>query len=319
MTVRLLHISDTHVWNDDVPLPNVLGVFPLKGHDTTAWKAIWQLIKDENPDAVLWSGDVATAQDESAYNIAARYLLRSVSLPSRLLRIEDGPPVYCVPGNHDHYSIVGRPVVYARSAAKYTVFFEDPRPSVFRQKIRGKDVFFFRLDSCSGINPSDSVRLASGRLHRRDIDRISEWIRFAKVGGEISGVSHAPSDFVASVNILIMHHDLSSRNPIHLLDADSRKSILKLIAALPIHLVVCGHTHINTSDEHPVFGRGLLDKRQKARLKRQKMLNADKYIISNAGTSSQNLQPENTVHRIIIDESIHISEMWFDGSRFVEP
>src|SRR5512136_2655715 len=104
---RFLHISDTHLWPEGEALPMVV-VVPLKGHDPGPWAAIWDLVGREKPDAILWSGDIATAQNRDAYELASRELAPARPVQGNVRTHITGIPVSCVPGNHDHYSVVGR-------------------------------------------------------------------------------------------------------------------------------------------------------------------------------------------------------------------
>jgi DNA repair exonuclease SbcCD nuclease subunit len=312
---KLLHISDTHLWPEGEPLPVVV-VVPLRGHDPAPWAAIWELVERERPDAILWSGDVATAQHHAAYVLANRQLAPARRAPGSVRTHSTGIPVFPVPGNHDHYSVVGRAAVYLRDGATYTRTFNDSTPSVHHLSIKGKDFFVFRLDSSSGINVGDSLQLATGRIHRKDCALIDRWREVARKGGELAGEKVTPKSLQRSWNILLMHHDLGARAAFHEMDAGSATRLLKLMAVTPIHLLACGHIHTPDSREYKLFGPGRLDKRQRGALAKAGSLRGRSVWISRAGTSSQAQAVSHTVHIIEFDGGIRIRRLRFDGTVF---
>jgi hypothetical protein len=222
----------------------------------------------------------------------------------------------CVPGNHDHYSVVGRAVFYLREGSTYNCAFNDSAPSVHHLSIRGYDFFIFRLDSSSGINVGDSLQLAPGRIHRDDLAVIDRWRSVARRGGELAGRKVTPDSLHRSHNILLMHHDLGAKAAFHAMDRASATRLLKFIAATPIHLLACGQIHAPDDREHRLFGPGRLDKRQRGALAREGTLRADSVRISRAGTSSQAGAASHTVHVIEFDEGIRIRRLRFDGKGF---
>jgi 3',5'-cyclic AMP phosphodiesterase CpdA len=312
---KLLHITDTHLWPEEVPLPLVV-VVPLRGHDPGPWAAIWALVEREKPDAILWSGDVATAQHRAAYAVANRELAPAERKPASVRAHTTGIPVFCVPGNHDHYSIVGRAAVYLRAGATYSRTFNDAAPCVHHLRIRGTDFFIFRLDSSSGINVGDSLQLATGRIHRDDLAVIDRWRSVARKGGELDGEPVTADSLRRSRNIVLMHHDLGAKAAFHEMDRASATRVLKLMAAMPIHLLACGHIHVPDDREYRLFGPGRLDKRQRAALARDGTLRTQSVRISRAGTSSQVGAASHTVHIIEFDAGIRVRRLRFDGTAF---
>jgi Calcineurin-like phosphoesterase len=312
---KFLHITDTHLWPEGESLPIVV-VVPLKGHDPAPWAAIWNLVEREKPDAILWSGDVATAQSRDAYALANRELAPARRVPGAVRTHTTGIPVLCVPGNHDHYSVVGRAAVYLRAGAAYTRTFNDAAPSVHHLRIRGTNFFIFRIDSSSGINVGDSLQLAAGRIHRDDLGVVDHWRSVARKGGEFDGEPVTPDSLRRARNILLMHHDLGAKAAFHAMDRTSATRLLKLMAATPIHLLACGHIHAADDRGHKLFGPGGLDKRQRGALAREGTLRADSVRISRAGTSSQAGAASHTVHVIEFDEGIRIRRLRFDGRAF---
>jgi 3',5'-cyclic AMP phosphodiesterase CpdA len=312
---RLLHITDTHLWPEEVPLPLVV-VVPLRGHDPGPWAGIWALVERERPDAILWSGDVATAQNRAAYALANRELAPAERRPGSVRAHTSGIPVFCVPGNHDHYSVVGRAAVYLRAGATYKRTFNDAAPSVHHLRIRGADYFIFRLDSSSGINVGDSLQLATGRIHRDDLAVIDRWRSVARRGGDLAGEPVTPNTLRRSRNILLMHHDLGAKAAFHEMDRASATRVLKLMAAMPIHLLACGHIHAPDDREYRLFGPGRLDKRQRAALARDGTLRTQSVRISRAGTSSQAGAASHTVHIIEFDAGVRVRRLRFDGKAF---
>jgi len=312
---RFLHITDTHLWPVGEPLPRVLA-FSLRGHDSGPWVAIWALVAREKPDAILWSGDVATAQEAGAYALANVQLAPVKGAPESVRTNAAGVPVFCVPGNHDHYSLLGRSAIYLRAGATYNRTFNDAAPSVHHLGIRGTDFFIFRLDSSSGINVGDVLQLATGRIHRDDLAVVDRWRSVARRGGEFDGERVTPDRLRRSRNILLMHHDLGAKAAFHEMDRASATRILKLMAATPIHLLACGHIHTPDDREYRLFGPGRLDKRQRAALARDGTLRAQSVRISRAGTSSQAAAVSHTVHMIEFDEGVRVRRLRFDGTVF---
>jgi 3',5'-cyclic AMP phosphodiesterase CpdA len=312
---RFLHITDTHLWPEGESLPLVI-VVPLRGHDPGPWAAIWALVEREKPDAILWTGDVATAQHRTAYALANRELAPAERKPDSVRAHTTGIPVFCVPGNHDHYSIVGRAAVYLRAGATYNRTFHDAAPSVHHLRIRGTDFFIFCLDSSSGINVGDSLQLATGRIHRDDLAVVDRWRSVARRGGELAGEVVTPDSLRRSRNILLMHHDLGAKAAFHEMDRESATRVLKLMAATPIHLLACGHIHAPDDQEYRLFGPGRLDKRQRAALARDGTLRTQSVRISRAGTSSQVGAASHTVHIIEFDAGVRVRRLRFDGTAF---
>ncbi len=312
---RFLHISDTHLWSEGRPLPLVV-VVPLRGHEPGPWGAIWTLVERERPDAILWSGDVATAQEAEAYGLANERLASVKGKPGGVRAHASGIPVFCVPGNHDHYSMVGRAAFYLRDGSTYARIFNDPAPSVHRLSIRGKQFFIFRLDSSSGINVGDSLRLATGRIHKNDLALLDRWRTVARKGGELDGEKVTPERLRSSSNILLMHHDLSSTSAFFDLDAASATRLLKFMAAMPVHLVACGHIHTPEERVYELFGRGRLTRRQRSALAKDGALRAESVRISRAGTASQAEAVSRTVHVIEFGTSIRIQRLRYDGKTF---
>ncbi|HLE60786.1 MAG TPA: metallophosphoesterase [Thermoanaerobaculaceae bacterium] len=312
---RFLHITDTHLWPEAEPLPLVV-VVPLRGHDPGPWAAIWALVEREKPDAILWSGDIATAQHRAAYALANQRLAPAKGTPESVRTHTAGIPVFCVPGNHDHYSVVGRAAVYLRDGSTYNRTFNDAAPSVHHLSIRGMDFFIFRLDSSSGINVGDSLQLATGRIHRDDLAVVDRWRSVARRGGELAGEKVTPDGLRRSRNILLMHHDLGAKAAFHAMDRASATRLLKLMAATPIHLLACGHIHTPDDREYKLFGPGKLDKRQRGALERDGTLRARSVRISRAGTSSQAGAVTHTVHIIEFDVGVRIRRLRFDGKAF---
>jgi DNA repair exonuclease SbcCD nuclease subunit len=312
---KLLHISDTHLWPEGKPLPLVI-VVPLTGHDAGPWAAIWDLVERERPDAILWTGDVATAQQAGAYAIANAQLAPVKGVPGNVRTHATGIPVFCVPGNHDHYSVVGRAAVYMRDGSTYRRTFNDAAPSVHHLGIKGKEFFVFRLDSSSGINVGDSLQLATGRIHRKDLAVIDRWKAVARSGGELAGERVTPERLQRSCNVLLMHHDLGSREAFHEMDSESATRLLKLIAATPIHLLACGHIHVADERVHELFGPGRLSKRQRGALAKTGSLRAGSVRVSRAGTSSQAGAASHTVHIIEIGADLRIRRLRYDGGKF---
>lgn len=313
---RFLHITDTHLWPEEVPLPLVV-VVPLRGHDPDPWAAIWALVERERPDAVLWSGDIATAQNRAAYALANRELAPAEGRPDSVRAHTTGIPVFCVPGNHDHYSVVGRAAVYLRAGATYNRTFNGAAPSVHHLRIRGTDFFIFRLDSSSGINVGDSLQLAPGRIHRDDLAVVDHWRSVVRKGGELAGELVTPDTLRRSRNILLMHHDLGVKAAFHEMDRTSATRVLKLMAATPIHLLACGHIHVPDDREYRLFGPGRLDKRQRAALGREGTLRTQSVRISRAGTSSQVGAGTHTVHMIEFGVGVRVRRLVFNGRDFV--
>jgi len=312
---KFLHISDTHLWVEGEPLPLVV-VMPLRGHDPGPWGAIWAFVERERPDAILWSGDVATAQDEAAYALANE---RLATLNGKAVAVRfhtSGTPVFCVPGNHDHYSLAGRVAFYLRDGSTYARTMGAPAPSVHHLSIRGKHFFIFRLDSSSGINAADSLRLATGRFHKNDLALLDRWRVVARNGGELDGVMVTPESLRTSCNIVLMHHDLSSARVFFDLDAASATRLLKFIAAMPIHLVACGHIHTPDERVYELFGRGRLTTRQRGALAKNDSLRAESVRISRAGTTSQVEAVSHTAHLIEVGASVRIRRLRYDGKAF---
>ena len=312
---RLLHISDTHLWPEDEPLPLVI-VVPLTGHDPGPWAAIWALVEREKPDAILWTGDVATAQEAGAYAIANAQLAPVKGAPGSVRAHTTGIPVFCVPGNHDHYSVVGRAAVYMRDGSTYRRSLNDAAPSVHHLSIKGKDFFLFRLDSSSSINVGDSLQLATGRIHRKDLAVIDMWRAVARSGGELAGERVTPESLERSCNVLLMHHDLGSKEAFHEMDSESATRLLKLMAATPIHLLACGHIHVPDERVYELFGPGRLAKRQRGALAKAGSLRAESVRISRAGTSSQGGAASHTVHIVEIGADLRIRRLRYDGEKF---
>ena len=312
---RFLHISDTHLWVEGEPLPLAV-VVPLRGHDPGPWRAFWTLVERERPDAILWSGDVATAQEAAAYGLANERLASVKAKPGGVRVHASGVPVFCVPGNHDHYSMVGRAAFYLRNGSTYARTMSDPAPSVHHLIVRGKDFFIFRLDSSSGINVGDSLRLATGRIHKNDLALLDLWRIVARNGGELDGVKVTPESLRTSCNIVLMHHDLSSARPFFDLDAASATKLLKFMATMPIHLVACGHIHTPDERVYELFGRGRLTTRQRGALAKNDSLRAESVRISRAGTASQAEAVSHTVHLIEFAAPIRIRRLRYDGKGF---
>jgi 3',5'-cyclic AMP phosphodiesterase CpdA len=312
---RFLHISDTHLWPEGEPLPVVV-VVPLSGHEPGPWAAIWELVARERPDAILWTGDVATAQHRGAYALANQELTPAKPRPGSVRAHLSGVPVFCVPGNHDHYSLVGRTTVYLRDGSTFRRAFTDPAPSVHNLKVGGREFFIFRIDSSSGINVGDSLQLATGRIHRRDLAVLEKWRRVARDGGDLAGETVTPERLRRSGNMLLMHHDLGSRAPFHVLDRESATALLKLAASVPIHLLACGHIHTPDERVYSLFGRGALDRRQRGALARAGLLRADSVRISRAGTACQAGAVSHTVQIIEFDPGTRIRRLRFDGTAF---
>ena len=312
---RFLHISDTHLWVEGEP-PPLVTVVPLRGHDAGPWAAIWELVERERPDAILWTGDVATAQQVSAYALANRHLAPPAGAPGPVRAHPSGIPVFCVPGNHDHYAVVGRAVFYLRDRTAYRAVFNDPAPSVHHLRVRGRDVFVFRLDSSSGIHAGDSLRLATGRIHRDDLAVLDAWSETARAGGTLAGEEVTPESLLRSCNVLLMHHDLASKVAFHDLDARSAARLLKFMASTPIHLLACGHHHTPDERGYELFGPGRLDARQRGALAKGGRLRAQEVRISRAGTASQAGAFSQTVHLVELGDPIRIRRLRYDGARF---
>ncbi len=313
---RFLHITDTHLWAEGEPPPLVV-VVPLAGHDPGPWGAIWSLVERERPDAILWTGDVATAQEAAAYALANERLAPVEGKPGKVRLHPAGAPVFCVPGNHDHYSLVGRAAFYLRDGSTYARAFNDPVPSVHHLRIGEREFFIFRVDSSSGISVGDSLRLATGRLHRKDIAALEGWRAAARTGGELAGERVTPERLAHSWNILLMHHDPSPGRPFFDMDAASATVLLKLAAALPVHLVACGHLHTPDERVFELFGPGRLSARQRNALARTGQLRAESVRISRAGTSSQAGAVTHSAHLIEFDSRIRIRRLRYDGEAFV--
>jgi 3',5'-cyclic AMP phosphodiesterase CpdA len=312
---KFLHITDTHLWPEGEALPMVV-VVPLKGHDPGPWAAVWDLVEREKPDAILWSGDIATAQNPGAYELASRELAPAKRVPGGVRTHTNGIPVFCVPGNHDHYSVVGRAAIYLRDSSAYDRTFDEAAPSVHHLSIWGMDFFIFRLDSSSGINVGDSLQLAVGRIHRDDLAIVDRWRSVARRGGELAGEMVTPDRLRRSHNILLMHHDLGAKAAFHAIERGSATRLLKLMAAIPIHLLACGHIHVPDERVHELFGPGRLDKRQRGALAREGTLRAHSVRVSRAGTSSQTGAVSHTVHVIEFDAGVRIRRLRFDGTAF---
>lgn len=312
---KFLHISDTHLWVEGDPLPLVAFV-PLRGHNPGPWGTIWTLVERERPDAILWSGDVATAQEAAAYGLANERLAGVKGKPAAVRAHASGIPVFCVPGNHDHYSIVGRAAFYLRAGSTYARTMSNPAPSVHSLSIRGKQFFIFRLDSSSGINVADSLRLATGRIHKNDLALLDLWRAVARKGGELDGVKVTPESLRTSCNIVLMHHDLSSTSAFFDLDAASATKLLKFMAAMPIHLLAYGHLHTPDERVYELFGRGRLTTRQRGALAKNDSLRAESVRISRAGTASQVEAVSHTVHLIEFATPIRIRRLRYDGKGF---
>lgn len=97
MSLRLLHLTDTHLFADDAAR--------LKGADThdTLERVLRAALREATPDLVLVTGDVAHDASAAAYRRLAGLV---AGLPA---------PVYTLPGNHDdpatlRASLAGTPV-----------------------------------------------------------------------------------------------------------------------------------------------------------------------------------------------------------------
>lgn len=315
-TVRLLHITDTHLWPQDVPPPRF--VIPIDGHDPAPWSAIWRLVERESPDAVLWTGDVATAQSREAYDLANGQLEPEAGNLGVVRRHRTGVPVVVVPGNHDHYVVNDGWVAYRPGAAMYEQRFGSSRATVVFRRLRGRDCFFFCLDSSAGINVAESLALAPGRLRKADVPVVESWMDVARHGGHLDGEDVTPERLLAATNVLLLHHDLTSKVLFHELDSGSTALLLKLLAVLPVHLLACGHIHeARRGTTFELVGRGRLDARQQRALRREGLLRAGSVQVSRPGTASQHGAGAHGVHLIEVGASVSIKYLRFDGQSFV--
>lgn len=305
-TVRILHITDTHLWPHARKKPVL-----LRRHDDAAWNAIWEGLKHVDCDAVFWTGDIATAQDKSAYLDANRHLVPlGTAIPSGVRTARDPPvPVFAVPGNHDHYSLALRLAIYLRSTSVFRRRFANPYPSVHHWAPgvgSGREFFIFRIDSSSGIGAQDTVRYAPGRLARDDLDIVRAWTHAVRRGGLFDGKQVDANRLRMSWNVLLMHHDLHERLFLHDFEGDDSKILLKFIATLPIHVVACGHIHEPASPvPYGLFGKGRLDPDQRRALRKRGYLRADHVLISRPGTTCLEGASRQVAH--ILDFGDHVT------------
>lgn len=113
MSAKILHLTDLHICHKDVraklePLTEkissiLLGFgfqsFHFGYHEELLLDSVKRIVKDENPDIILVTGDITTFGDKSSFLEACRFLLelRDIGRPkSQSLR-----KIHCVPGNHD--------------------------------------------------------------------------------------------------------------------------------------------------------------------------------------------------------------------------
>lgn len=298
-------------------MPRVYGV-RLIGHEENSWAAIWKLLLSENPDAILWSGDVATAQDPTAYHIANSKLTKLLKLPEKSRKEISGIPVYCVPGNHDHFSVKAKTTFYLRKTSIFRKTIVNPKPTEHVLNVKRKKIVIFSVDSSSGINSADSPKLAIGRIHKEDLKIIDKWMDIAKSGGVVDSIYMTINDLKNACKILLIHHDLSSKKKFHGIKGDGLKKLLKFCANMPIDIVACGHIHSPNTRIYKLFGRGKLDKRQYKNMQRKGILKGESVKISRPGTTCQNGANTHTIHIIEINnDTVDIHQLRYFQGNFI--
>ncbi len=310
--VRFMHISDTHLWSEKWGQP-----FGTVGHDPMIWNSIWKMLPAVQPDAVLWSGDIAAGQDWNAYQVAnsPEGPLKHEIADIRYIK-NYNIPVYSVPGNHDHYISFWKIFFYVRNKFIFNKFFQKsncPSLNVFKKKNIRFNIF--RIDSSSGINTFDKMTFSAGCIHKRDLKVLKHWREIARNGGMIKTNKINPEILSDSWNILVIHHELTKDRFYSDISKKSKIELMKLIAQIPIHVIACGHLHKQKISYFPLFGAGRLNtKKNLPYMKNNNMIRAEHVRISRAGSTCEKFEKQNTMNLIDFNKtSFSIKTLIYDN------
>jgi len=312
--VRFMHISDTHLWSEKRGQP-----FGTVGHDPVIWNSIWKMLPVIQPDAILWSGDIAAGQDWNAYQLAnsPEGPLKPVVSDIRYVK-NYNIPVYSVPGNHDHYIEFWKIFFYVRSKFIFNKFFQKCNcPNLSMLKKNNIRFNIFRIDSSSGINTFDKMTLSAGCIHNKDLKTLKKWREIARQGGMINNIKVDPEILSNSWNILLIHHELTKDRFYSDISKKSKIELIKFIAQIPIHVIACGHLHEQKISYYPLFGPGRLNKKKNwLYMKNNNMLQTEHVRISRAGSTCEKYEEKNTMNLIDFNKkSFSIKTLIYDKKK----
>ncbi len=194
---KIIHLSDLHFGRVDHKR-----VDPLK-----------KLIKKISPDMIVISGDFTQRAKESEFALAQKFI-QDLSFP-----------VFVVPGNHDLplYNVVRR---FHKPFTNYKKYIsEDLSPLYIDDKV-----------ALIGINSARSVAISSGRINKKQIDKIEDEIKSIDNSLVKIVVCHHPFDLPASKKT---HHNYTHKV------VGRSKMAMERLAKLGIDIFLSGHLHVN--------------------------------------------------------------------------
>lgn len=265
MSIRLIHISDLHF---DVRA----GTTSSRRHSFDYLEGIASLIKTQEFDRLIVSGDITNSGDTDSLKHARDYITDSIPKPNggRVgLGLGGFDKVVIIPGNHDAFNSSGLKAPYQsimeawqRSTTNFdAIFLEKPLPKPFGcnydwVNVNGTPLYICYVNSCHlGDSGAPNIfqffrHVARGDVSIKQTDRIKDFYFRGQ-----RGVLRVPDrsseipreDFSAAFKILVMHHYLVPPPGLRvepMMRLRQQREVFMRLALCDFDVMLCGHSHV---------------------------------------------------------------------------
>jgi len=201
---KIVHISDLHFGRINEPL----------------LQPLIDLIKSENPDVIVISGDITMRARKREF-IAARAFLDKIPFPQII-----------VPGNHDIplYNMYSR---FFQGLKKYRLYITDDLEPVYKDE----SLLIY------GLNSARSFALVRGRVDLSQIKKICK--EFDKLPQEV-------------LRIIVTHHPFDLPKDFRPYNLQRKPAqAMELLIKSKVDILLAGHTHKSIIDHVPLQGKDL--------------------------------------------------------------